>query len=169
LQSPGVPVLSVAKTTGNWVVKVAVTEKEVNQLTMDLAVQITLKNTGDVLGHVSKIPAKADPVSNLFNIEISLSDDVIRLGTIAGQLAEVSIVLHADKSVYHVPIKALISVNDQGQALLAVVNNYNNNIEARAFDIKQLKQTLVFLDASESSLPINLVVDGWQHLHLDVD
>lgn len=166
LQNPGTSVLTVAPTENNWVVKVALTEAEVTRLAIGTIVDVRIDKLGIVQGKVSKIPAQADSHSNLFNIEVALPNLKVQPGIIAGQIAEVSIIIGSDESVFQVPMKAIMSVNENGQAILATKNLSNDRFEAQAFDIRKLSNQYVFLVAKAPDSAINVVTTGWQHIRI---
>lgn len=165
LQNPGQEVLRVAKFAHNWVVKVALTGQEVAQVKLQQKVQVSLNQIGTIEGVVNKIPAIAN-TNNLFTIEVLLPSLNLSSGIIAGQLAAVKIAFASKDLVYRLPIKALVSVDEHGKAVVVVKSQNTGELEQKNFDIYQLDNQYVYLKANASDQSINIVSKGWQHLSL---
>jgi RND family efflux transporter MFP subunit len=164
LQSPGREVLKIAALEKNWVIKVALTGNEVSQVRLGQKVNVTLQTLGGVLGEVSKIPAIANTSGNMFIIEVLLPNLTLRSGIVAGQIAEVSIDFTSDNFVYRLPISALISVDDSGQAV--VITQVDQKLSYQYYDIYRLDNQYIYLFASVDDQPLQIVTSGWQHLSL---
>ena len=164
LQSPGREVLQVAALKNNWVVKVALTGLEVSQVSLDQEVKVSLSHLGNVRGVISKIPAIANRISHLFIIEVLLPDVTLKSGMIAGQIAGVIIDFTSENFVYRLPISALISVDDNGQAVVIV--KHQQELTYQYYDIYRLDNQYLYLFASVDDQPMQIVTNGWQHLSL---
>lgn len=164
LQSPAQTALTVTSLANNWIIKVALTEAEVALVSLEQAVNIRLNNVGDLKGVISKIPASADAVTQLFDIEILLPkvDKAQRL--IAGQLAQVTIEIETDTLVFEVPIDALMEINEQGDAILMVLEETDEPI-AQAFPIYQLNNQYIYITAASSRNAITVITHGWHNLN----
>lgn len=165
LQSPGHEVLKVAKL--DWIIKVALTGQEVSQIELKQSVTVSLNNTGAIAGIVTKIPAIADSTSNLFIIEVSLPSLQNSSGVIAGQLAGVSIPIVGNKFVYRLPVEALVTVDEQGRAIVLTQQGPLGNFAHRRFDIFQLGNNYLYLTAHQDDLPLNIVTKGWQNYSVE--
>jgi multidrug efflux system membrane fusion protein len=164
LQSPGSNVLKIAALEQNWVVKVALTGNEVSQVRLGQKVNVSLQALGSVIGEVSKIPAISNTKGNMFIIEVLLPNINLNSGIVAGQIAEIIIDFTSDNFVYRLPISALISVNDKGQAVVIVKDN--QELVYQYYDIYRLDNQFVYLFASVDGQPIQIVSSGWQHIKL---
>lgn len=164
LQTPGREVLQVAAGQNNWVIKVALTGQEVNQVKLQQSVKVQLNNLGNVEGIISKIPAIANVNGHLFEIEISLPELSLQSGAIAGQLAEVVIDFSQNNFVYQLPIQALVGIDDQGSAIVMTLETGGNNYLQQSFEIYKLDNNFVYLLANIDDSPLNIVTKGWQHL-----
>ena len=164
LQSPGRDVLQVASLKNNWIIKVALTDNEVSQVRLKQPVQVRLANVGTIAGIISKIPALANNQSNLFTIEVLLPELTRKAGVIAGQMAEVIIDFFDQKSVYRIPISALVAVNDDGKALVVTQSPFNKALQQQAFDIYKLDNQFIYLLANSGDQPIQLITQGWQNI-----
>jgi multidrug efflux system membrane fusion protein len=164
LQSPGREILKVAALEKNWVVKVALTGNEVSQVRIGQKVNVTLQTLGGVIGEVSKIPAIANTDGNMFIIEVLLPNLTLKSGLVAGQIAEITIDFTSDNFVYRLPISALISVDDTGQAV--VITKNNNELAYQYYDIYRLDNQFVYLFASVDDQPLQIVTNGWQHIKI---
>jgi multidrug efflux system membrane fusion protein len=164
LQSPGREVLKVAALEKNWVIKVALTGNEVSQVRLGQKVNVTLQALGGIIGEVSKIPAIANTNGNMFIIEVLLPNLTLKSGIVAGQIAEVTIDFTSDNFVYRIPISALISVDDNGQAI--VITQVNQELSYQNYDIYRLDNQFVYLFASVDDQPLQIVTNGWQHISL---
>jgi RND family efflux transporter MFP subunit len=164
LQSPGREILKVAALEKNWVVKVALTGNEVSQVRLGQKVNVTLQALGGVVGEVSKIPAIANAGGNMFIIEVLLPNLTLKSGIVAGQIAEITIDFTSDNFVYRLPISALISVDDNGQAV--VITKDQQNLTYQNYDIYRLDNQFVYLFASIDDQPLQIVTNGWQHIKL---
>jgi len=164
LQSPGREILKVAALEKNWVVKVALTGNEVSQVRLGQKVNVTLQALGGVVGEVSKIPAIANAGGNMFIIEVLLPNLTLKSGIVAGQIAEITIDFTSDNFVYRLPISALISVDDNGQAVVIAKNQ--QDLTYQNYDIYRLDNQFVYLFASIDDQPLQIVTNGWQHIKL---
>ncbi|WP_448565079.1 efflux RND transporter periplasmic adaptor subunit [Thalassotalea ganghwensis] len=164
LQSPGVEALKVAELDNNLVIKVALTGAEVSQARIGQKVRVTLDNIGVIEGRVNRIPAIANTDGHLFTIDVLIPNLIGRGGVIAGQLAKVVIDFTNDNLVYKVPFSSLVSVNDQGQAVLLV--QQGSEIKHQAFDIYKMTNDFIFLLADDSSNSLRIITQGWQHIQL---
>jgi RND family efflux transporter MFP subunit len=169
LQSPNQVALRIAAIENNLVVRVALTAAEVNLVKLQQKVDINLASIGFVHGSVSKIPAIADQQSHLFTIEILL-DDLKVNQVVVGQLVHVLIDSVTESIAYQLPLEALNSVDNQGRALIMVLDANSTEAESyhqQAFTIAQLSNEYIYLSAQPSSLPLTIVTKGWQHLVLE--
>ena len=164
LQSPGQEILKVAALEENWVIKVALTGSEVSQVRLGQKVDVTLQALGGVIGEVSKIPAISNTDGNMFIIEVLLPDLTLKSGIVAGQIAEITIDFTSDNFVYRLPISALISVDDNGQAVVIV--KHQQELTYQYYDIYRLDNQFVYLFASVDDQPLQIVTSGWQHISL---
>jgi RND family efflux transporter MFP subunit len=164
LQSPGHEILKVAALEQNWVVKVALTGNEVSQVRLGQKVNVTLQALGIVVGEVSKIPVIANTEGNMFIIEVLLPNLTLKSGIVAGQIAEITIDFTSDNFVYRLPISALISVDDNGQAV--VITKHQQKLAYQHHAIYRLDNQFVYLFASVDDEPLQIVTSGWQHIAL---
>lgn len=164
LQSPGHEILKIAALDKNWVVKVALTGSEVSQVRLGQKVNVSLQALGVVIGEVSKIPAIANTDGNMFIIEVLLPNLTLKSGIVAGQIAEITIDFTSDNFVYRLPISALISVDDNGQAI--VITKNDQELIYQHYDIYRLDNQFLYLFASVDDQPIQIVTSGWQHIKL---
>jgi RND family efflux transporter MFP subunit len=164
LQSPGHEVLKVAALDKNWVIKVALTGNEVSQIRLGQKVNVTLQTFGAVIGEVSKIPAISNTDGNMFIIEVLLPNLTLKSGIVAGQIAEITIDFTSDNFVYRLPISALITVDDNGQAVVIAKNQ--QELTYQYYDIYRLDNQFVYLFASVDDQPLQIVTSGWQHISL---
>lgn len=167
LQSPGQQAFKIAALEDNYVVKVSLTESEVGQVYLGQLVEVLFNKVGKIEGVVSKIPAMANIEGHLFEIEVSLPTLSIKNSLVAGQLAHVSIDFKSDNVVFKLPIKALMSVDKNGRALVLIQAPNKNAFEQKAFDIYKLENAFVYLRASKYDSPVNIVTQGWQNIAVD--
>ena len=167
LQAPGKQVLRVASLSKNWVVKVALTGTEINQVKLQQLVDVVIAGKGRFQGQVVKIPAIANTDGNLFLIDVLIPELDLSSGVIAGQLADVNIHFSSDEFVYRLPIDALISVGDNGKAIILTQNDSGNGFEHRYFDIHKIDNQFVYLSASSHETTLQVVVRGWQHIQVE--
>lgn len=166
LQSPGVEVLKVASLQNNWVIKVALTGPEVAQVRLGQKVRVRLQHIGEVSGVVNRIPAIANTDGHLFTIDVLLPELELKRGIIAGQLADVTIDFTTDNVVYQVPISALMSINDQGQALVMVTSALKEQPEQKAFEVFKMDNQFIYLLAENEQDILRIVTTGWQNISL---
>ena len=164
LQSPGSEVLKVAALDKNWVIKVALTGNEVSQVRLRQRVNVNIQSLGVVVGEVSKIPAIANTSGNMFVIEVLLPNLTLKSGIVAGQIAEITIDFTSDNFVYRLPISALISVDEAGQAIVIIENQ--KELTYQKYDIYRIDNQFVYLFASVDDQPLQIVTSGWQHISL---
>ena len=164
LQSPGREVLKVAALDKNWVIKVALTGNEVSQVRLRQRVNVNIQSLGVVVGEVSKIPAISNTSGNMFVIEVLLPNLTLKSGIVAGQIAEITIDFTSDNFVYRLPISALISVDEAGQAIVIIENQ--KELTYQKYDIYRIDNQFVYLFASVDDQPLQIVTSGWQHISL---
>lgn len=164
LQSPAQTALSIAALESNWIVQVALTEAEVALVSLNQSVNVRLNSAGIVNGTISKIPASANVDTQLFTIEILLSNIDKNHRLIAGQLAQISINMISDEYVFAVPIDALMEINEQGDAILMVLAETEEPI-AQAFPIYQLNNQYIYITAASSRNAITVITHGWHNLN----
>jgi RND family efflux transporter MFP subunit len=164
LQSPGHEVLKVAALDKNWVIKVALTGNEVSQVRLGQKVNANIQALGVVIGEVSKIPAIANTDGNMFVIEVLLPNLTLKSGIVAGQIAEITIDFTSENFVYRLPISALISVDEAGQAI--VITENQKELTYQKYDIYRIDNQFVYLFASIDDKPLQIVTSGWQHISL---
>lgn len=164
LQSPAQTALTVTSLANNWIIKVALTEAEVALVSLDQAVNIRLNNAGDLKGVISKIPASADAVTQLFDIEILLPKVEKAQRLIAGQLAHVTIEIETDTLVFEVPIDALMKIDEQGYGVLMVLQA-DGQPAPQAFPIYQLNNQHIYLNTDNTSNAITVVTHGWHNIN----
>ena len=168
LQNPNQSALQIAAVENNLVVRVALTAEEVNLVKLQQKIDINLTQFGLVTGTVSKIPAIADQQSHLFTIEVLLENLKVNQ-VVVGQLAHVLTNVITETFTYRLPLEALNSVDNQGRALIMVLDTDSTETESyhqQAFLIKQLSNEYIYLSAQANSLPLTIVTRGWQHLAL---
>jgi RND family efflux transporter MFP subunit len=171
LQNPSQRALQIAAIENNLVVRVALTAEEVSLVKLKQKIDVNLTLLGLVTGTVSKIPAIADQQSHLFTIEVLLESLAVNQAVV-GQLARVLTDVTTDEFTYRLPLEALNSVDNQGRALVMVLeadSTTPENYHQQAFSIKELTNEYIYLTAQENSLPLTIVTEGWQHLALIVD
>jgi len=167
--SPGKELLKVAALKNNWVVKVALTGIEVSQVRLKQKVKVRLNTLGTVEGIINKIPAISNTEGNLFMIDVLLPKLLLTSGVVAGQIAEVIIDFTSENFVYHLPINALMAVDEEGKALVTVRTDTSNgdDFTQQAFDIYKLDNQFVYLNANDMDPPIEIITNGWQHLSIN--
>ncbi len=164
LQSPGQTALQIAKLDHNLVVSVALTSEEIGFVKLNQQVKVHIARFGIIEGVISKIPAISNRHSHLFTIEVLLPETSFTRPLIVGQIARIMISAKSDDLVYRLPIEALNSVNDKGQALIAL---YKNNMPIqRAFPIYKIDNDFLYLQATQSDLPLQVITQGWNKLPL---
>lgn len=167
LQTPGKAVLRVATLTRNWVVKVALTGSEIDQVKLAQKVDVYIAGRGRLQGEVVKIPAIANTNANLFLIDILLPELDSETRVIAGQLADVKIDFSSSDLVYRLPIDALVRVNDEGKAVILTQGSSENTFIHRFFDIHKIDNQFVYLLAGSQEDALQVIVRGWQHIEVE--
>lgn len=167
LQSPGREVITVAPLTDNMIVKISLTGEEISNVRLNQKVSVELNRLGKIEGVISKIPAIANVNGHLFEIEISLPSLAYQQGVIAGQLAEVVIEFTNENLVYQLPIKALVSISDTGQAFILTKNSINQTFSHQSFDIYQFDNDYVYLVATIDAPTLSVITKGWQNISMD--
>ena len=167
LQTPGKAVLRVATLTKNWVVKVALTGSEIDQVKLAQKVDVYIAGRGHLQGEVVKIPAIANTSANLFLIDILLPELDSETRVIAGQLADVKINFSSNDLVYRLPIDALIRVNDEGKAVILTQSSSEDEFIHRFFDIHKIDNQFVYLLAGSQEDALKVIVRGWQHIEVE--
>ena len=164
LQSPGQEALKIAKL--DWVVRVALTGKEVSQVKLKQSANVNIRHMGTIEGIVSKIPAIANSESNLFIVEVLIPKIPNASGLIAGQLAGVKIDFKSEIFVYRLPITALVAVDDEGKAIIISQSSKQVEFSEQSFAVFHLDNDYVYLSASSNDVPIKVMTKGWRNFLL---
>lgn len=164
LQSPGQIALQVAALDNNLVVSAALTSEEIGFVRLNQKVQVHIAHFGIIEGVISKIPAISNNLNHLFTIEVLLPEINFTKPLIVGQIAKILIHSQSLGFVYRLPIAALNSVNEKGQALIALYKN-NKPIQ-QAFSIYKVNNEYLYLEANQSDLPLQVITQGWNKLSL---
>jgi RND family efflux transporter MFP subunit len=162
LQTPNKEALQIAAMNNNVVVRVALTAKEVALIKHNQAVEVNFSGN-IVMGTISKIPLQSNPVSQLYPIEIFLADIDINEVTV-GQVVKVNMSIDSNRYVYRLPIAALNTVNEKGEALITLQLNDKKRYQQKAFTIEQLSNNFIYLSTEQSALPLTVLMQGWQQL-----
>lgn len=164
LQNPNQTALQLAASENNLVVKVALTASEVKAISLNQQVPVDLAELNAVLGTVTKVPVIADQSSNLFTIEIMLTD-FSATQLVVGQFASISTEVVTDNFAYQLPISALNSVDNQGRALITAKElNAEGAFQQQAYNIESLSNQYIYLSAKQNAAPLTVVTIGWQQL-----
>ncbi|WP_286234330.1 efflux RND transporter periplasmic adaptor subunit [Thalassotalea sediminis] len=161
--APGQQVLSVAATENNLVVKVSLTGSEIGFVKYGQKVQITLANVGRVNGVISKVPVLSNTAGQLYLIEVLLTDIIAGNEVVAGQLAQVEIHVNSDKLVYKVPLRALIEMDEAGQAVL-MTKSPSGDYSFQRFTVLNIDSQYLYLNAETEHDKLDIVTQGWQQL-----
>jgi membrane fusion protein, multidrug efflux system len=162
MQSPGVPVLEVAALQNNWIVRVALTGEEIQHIRRGQVVSVMINGIGSVEAFVSKVPAKANMQSNLFDVEVTLRNISTNARLISGQIAQVKFDFSIDKLVFRVPVGSLMSVDEAGKAIF-LVEEVSNEFTPEAFDVVQIDNQFVYVSAYHHQSSLRVISQGWQH------
>ena len=166
LQAPNQSILQLAATNNNLVVRVALPAGEVRLVNLKQKITVNLAGFGLVTGTISKIPAIADQQSHLFTIEVLLTDVAVTQ-VVVGQLAHISAEVMTKKLAYKLPIGALNSIDNQGRALIMILDVNSaaaDSYKQQAFNILKLSNDYIYLSTQASAKPLTVVTLGWQHL-----
>jgi len=167
LQSPQNIALTVAATSNNLIVKLALTAEEISMVQLKQRVKVDLGIQGVVTGHFSKLPAMADLQSNMFHVEVLLPLSQREDNIVVGKLVGVFITNNSENLVYALPISALNKVNKQGKALITVIKE-NQKVQ-QSFNIDKLTNDFIFLAANVNEPALNVITQGWQGLTSNAD
>ncbi len=167
LQSPNKEALKVAALENNLVVSVALTGEEISLVRLKQRVRVNLHHLGSLAGVISKIPAIADSESHLFIIEVLLPFSDASLSLIAGQIAQVIINVDKNDFTYRLPVAALNSIDEHGNALIAI--DKNGGLQQQAFKILKLDNHYLYIQAKANGDPLKVITQGWQHLSLNAN
>ncbi|MDO6506856.1 efflux RND transporter periplasmic adaptor subunit [Colwellia sp. 4_MG-2023] len=164
LQAPGAGALQVATLSKNLIASVSLTGEEISLVHLNQEVKVNLAYAGLVNGRISKIPAIADSRNHLFTIEVSLEETNLTKPLIVGQIAKILIYAQSENYIYRLPIEALNSVNEQGQALITIEKD--NAPVQQAFVIYKLDNDFIYLTAQENSPALDVITQGWNNFPL---
>ena len=108
LISPGMPLFIYGSYDGQWIIKVGVADIDVVQLHLNDTARIHFDVYKDILfeGEVTEIAAAANPMTGLFEIEVTIYDQRKRL--MSGFIGKVKIYPSEQKEVVLIPSTSLI-------------------------------------------------------------
>ena len=113
LVAPGQPVLVVSSGTRGYVLRTAVADRELLQLSAGLAARVTLDAAPDTAldGRVSLVSRAADPATGLFPVEIALEPAGLRLAS--GMVASARLQPDGGARLARIPVGALVTGNGE--------------------------------------------------------
>ena len=120
LVSPGHPVLVVGDTSGGWIVRAALSDRDVVRVRDGDAAEITLDAYPgrSFVAQVVEIASAADPMTGTYEVKLAIDTEEVRL--VQGLVAKVEMVGAAGSSVPVVPVHALLEA-DGSEAVVYVV------------------------------------------------
>ncbi|WP_158589134.1 efflux RND transporter periplasmic adaptor subunit [Alginatibacterium sediminis] len=160
----GNPAYQVAALDDNYVVKLELTQDERRLVSLGDKAQVFFdvakaNNGQSVAAQITKITARADPVSGMFFIELTI-EQAVPVG-FAGQWVNVSINGRSEEEVFAVPFAAISKMKDLNVTMVEFRENSYQIIETRPLYIDQ-----EFFYVTAASKSISLVSNGWHLLDL---
>jgi len=154
LVSAGTPVYQVARQSGDYIVRLALTQEEIGLVTRDHPVQVHLGGNQHITAVIDKIATRADPASGMYQIEIALpnSQSAVR----AGQWLNLALQVSQQQLVFRIPLKALNKI-EKDHAFFLI--EQQGEIRSFSAPILHFDQHAVYLPAQQPQL--KLVLDGW--------
>lgn len=121
LVAPGQPLLRVGMTSRGWVVKVALTDRDVVRVRVDDEATVFLDAypTHEFPGRVAKIAAAADPATGTYEMEVLVEPGEVRL--VSGLVARAQIRDGRESARPAIPLAALLEA-DSGKAVVFVID-----------------------------------------------
>nr|WP_285817847.1 efflux RND transporter periplasmic adaptor subunit [Echinimonas agarilytica] len=156
--SAGSPVFSVASIKeSNLVVRLNLTQQEIDKIERLMKVSITLANQHQISGRIITIGAVADAETGLYEVEIA--PELHGNQAFPGQWVKVTIGISRSQQVYQIPMLALAGIVN-GNANFVVHDQGKYSIQA--FPILHMDQQFIYVPAEGSR--IKVVTRGWDRL-----
>lgn len=117
---PGVPALRLGSTESGWIVRLALSDRDVVRISLGDSAEVHLTALGDVRmsGVVSQISNAANPVTGTFGVEVLLDGAEARL--LSGMVARVVLVPSRAEEMSFLPLRALVDTNGREAAVFVV-------------------------------------------------
>jgi len=111
LVAPGSPVFVFASSSGGWVVRTGVTDRDMIRLQLgdSAAVSFELYDNVSFAARVSEIAGTADPLTGTYEVELAVEEDGRRL--VSGLTARVDIFPRRKTAFYLIPIESLVEAD----------------------------------------------------------
>lgn len=133
LISPGTPLFIFGSSDGQWIIKVGVSDKDIIRFQLGDEAEVLFDVYRDKVfnGRVTELAAAANPMTGLFEIEVSINDQGIRL--MSGFIGKVTLYPSQKKQVTLIPVASLIEGHNMN-GLVYVPESENQT--ARKVNIK---------------------------------
>lgn len=164
LVAAGAPVYLIASSNpSNLVVKLDLTQSEIELLKYAVDIQVTLSDNQKISGEIASIAAITNPQTGLYEIEISL--DINQTNRpYAGQWLKTTLTTtNTEQLVYSIPLSALAGMKEEN-ALIWVSNK--GKVKQEKVKVLRLDHTQFLITANHE--PLNVVVHGWGKLGQDL-
>lgn len=154
LASAGQPILTFSPDNQGWVVKAGLIDREAVHVNLGDKTSIELDAyPGNVInGQVSEIAAQANPNTGLFEIEVTINEQQLRL--MSGLYAHINVMPVNQPTLYRIPTSSLISANGK-EGTVAQMNPVSRNIELKTIRVHSLStQSLLVSTGLKTEWPV---------------
>ncbi|MCG7495508.1 efflux RND transporter periplasmic adaptor subunit [Vibrio sp. Of7-15] len=164
LVAAGSPVYLIASSNpDNLVVKLDLTQSEIELLKYSVNIQVTLPDNQKVSGEIASIAAITNPQTGLYEIEILLDIDKTNR-PYAGQWLQTTLTTtNTEQLVYSIPLSALAGMKDEN-AIIWV--SKKGKVAQKKVKVLRLDHNQFLITANHE--PLNVVVHGWGKLGQDL-
>lgn len=134
LIGPGSPVLVIASTESDWVVKVGLTDREVVQAAIGDAAKVRMDAHPGIVfdAQISQIAQVANPMTGLYEAELVIESGNYRM--VSGLVAKAEITLGNDRPAPFVPIGAIVEA-DGLNGFVYVLDSQQSTVKKTAIQI----------------------------------
>ncbi len=118
--APYSPVVKFAGTSSGWIIKSSISDRDIMSISIGDSATLKLDMYRDVLitATVTNISEEADPVTSLFEVELSITSRGKRLKS--GFIGNVEIFPAAQDRYTFIPVEAIINANSQTASVYAI-------------------------------------------------
>ena len=154
LVNPGTPVYQVARQSGDYIVRLALTQEEIALIDKQQPVQLNLAGSQTLIALVDKIATRTNPATGMYEIEIALPLQHPKIR--AGQWLNLSIQLTQPQQVFAIPLRALNKIEKE-QAFFMI--RQHDEVIGISSPILHFDHHAVYIPAAQETL--ELVMAGW--------
>ncbi len=161
LVAPGTPIIIFGSKGNSWIMKVAVTDKDIAKVKLKDSASVSIDALPDEIfnAKVSQVASAANPYTGTFEIELSLNGNP---KLVSGMIASAEIFSSTINNAKVIPIKSLVDADGKNGSVFVPVNN-NTNAKKINIEITGIVGNNVIVKNGLDSIK-EVITDGVEYL-----